>query len=120
MSMPKLSNSPAIYPQQADILPSTYGIPPDEPWHLLRLRRNSNFKASSQLKGRRFTHIIPTRAIERQWSNRMMPAQDPLFPGYMFCQFSTSNGKTLLATPGPLRSFRLEPIFLVEQQDRNS
>jgi len=27
MSMPKLSNCPAIYPQQAGILPSTYGPP---------------------------------------------------------------------------------------------
>jgi hypothetical protein len=68
MSMPKLSNCPAIYPQQAGILPSTYGIHPDA-WHLLHFRRNSDFRVSSQLKGRGFTHIIPTRAIEQQWSS---------------------------------------------------
>jgi hypothetical protein len=84
MTMPKLSNSPAIYPQHADILPSTYGIPPEDPWHLLRLRRNSNFKVSSQLKACGFTHSIPTRAIERQWSNRMGTAQVPLSPRVIY------------------------------------
>jgi hypothetical protein len=119
MSMPKLSNCPAIYPQQAAIIPSTYGIPAGDPWHLLRLRLSSNFKVSSPLKARSFTHIIPTRLIEQQQSNRMMTAQFPLFPGYMFCQFSRSNSKTLPSTPGPPRSFPLELIFPVEQQDSN-
>ena len=96
MSMPKPSNYPAIYPQQADILPSTYGIPLRGPGHLSRIRRTWDFKVASSHKSCGFSHVIPTRAVERQRSNRT--AQVPLIAGHVFHQCSTSNRKTSLST----------------------
>ena len=121
MSVHKLFNSPAFYSKQSDILLSTYGITPEDPWYVLLVRRKSDFKVSSQPEARGFTHMLPTRALEKQWSDRRVTAQVPLFPGYIFCQFNTSQREILLSTPGVSSVISFGDNFaLVGQRDIDS
>jgi len=58
------------------------------PWYAVRVRSRFEKLASADLRAKGFEEFLPLYSSRHQWSDRVKKAEDPLFPGYLFCRFS--------------------------------
>src|SRR5664280_616571 len=72
-------------------------------WFLLVAHPNRERYVAEGLQARGLEVFLPMHTVRRQWSDRVKIYDAPLFPGYLFCRFSSILvAKRILAvtTPG--------------------
>ena len=70
------------------------------PWYAVRTKANFEAVVASSLKAKGYECFLPTYITDRQWSDRVMRINMPLFPGYMFCRIDLRKKLTVISTPG--------------------
>ena len=69
-------------------------------WYACRTRPRAEKRAGQLLKLRGVDSYVPLLERERQWSDRKKRIGFPLFPGYVFGQFSLAKVHEVLRVPG--------------------
>jgi transcription antitermination factor NusG len=73
------------------------------PWFALQTKPRSEKQVERLLTHKGYECCLPTYRQKRRWSDRVVEAELPLFPMYIFCRFNSSAiGKAIL-TPGVTR-----------------
>ena len=70
------------------------------PWYALRVKSRYENTVATHLQGRGYESFLPVYKCQRRWSDRFKEIELPLFPGYVFCQFSPLNRLPILSIPG--------------------
>jgi transcription antitermination factor NusG len=90
--------SPAVVVAQA------LTIPPfsmhQHPWYGVRTRLKQEKLAAANLEYRGFQPYLPVYKVRRRWSDRVVTAELPLFPGYVFCRFDHFQRLPVISSPG--------------------
>src|SRR5215469_2039262 len=74
--------------------------PDPRKWYALQVRTRWEQSTSSLLAGKGYQTLLPTYKIKKDWGRRLREVSEPLFPGYVFCQFDAHNRLPVLITPG--------------------
>ncbi|MEX2156187.1 MAG: UpxY family transcription antiterminator [Gemmatimonadales bacterium] len=87
-------------------------------WYACRTRPRAEKRAGQLLRLRGVESYVPLLERERQWSDRTKRVGFPLFPGYVFAQFSLAMVHDVLGTPGVVTIVRndgnLAPVRVEE------
>lgn len=78
-------------------------VPSPEPlpaWYGVRTRSNYEKLTAEMLSGKGYEAYLPTYRARRQWSDRTVEKELPLFAGYLFCRFDPQYRLPILTTPG--------------------
>ncbi|MFL6463541.1 MAG: transcription termination/antitermination protein NusG [Bryobacteraceae bacterium] len=70
------------------------------PWYGLRTKSKHEYVAAKALEGQGYESYLPLHRRRRQWSDRVVESEQPLFPGYVFCRFNAQQRMPILATLG--------------------
>jgi transcriptional antiterminator RfaH len=70
------------------------------PWYGLRTKSKHEYVALKALGGQGYESYLPLHRRRRQWSDRVVESEQPLFPGYVFCRFDAQQRLPILATLG--------------------
>jgi transcription antitermination factor NusG len=72
-------------------------------WYAIYTSANHEKKVAAQLVRLGVEHFLPTYESVRQWSDRRVRLQLPLFPGYLFAHTALRDRLPILQTPGVVR-----------------
>jgi len=72
-------------------------------WYAIYTSANHEKKVAAQLARLSVEHFLPTYESVRQWSDRRIRLQLPLFPGYLFAHIALRDRLPILQTPGVVR-----------------
>jgi transcriptional antiterminator NusG len=72
----------------------------EKQWFALRTRARHEKVVRERLSGHRVDHLLPTVVRVSQWKDRKKHIEEPLFPGYCFARFVSSERITILEVPG--------------------
>jgi transcription antitermination factor NusG len=75
-------------------------------WFLVVVRVNHERKVADRLQAKGYEVFLPMHAVRRQWGARLATYVAPLFPGQLFCRFSSilvAREPMVLSTPGVIR-----------------
>jgi len=70
------------------------------PWYGIRTRSNYEKTTSAVLASKGYSEYLPLYRVKRRRPDRVVHAEFPLFPGYVFCRFDSSQCLPILNTPG--------------------
>jgi transcriptional antiterminator NusG len=70
------------------------------PWYGIRIRSNQEKTAVISLKSRGYEPFLPLYRARRRRSDRVVTAELPLFPGYIFCRFDHKQRLPIMTAPG--------------------
>ena len=73
------------------------GIPQ---WYALTVKHQHEFPARIALRFKGHETLLPTYRARREWSDRIVERELPLFSGYVFCRFPHRDRAKVLDTPG--------------------
>lgn len=81
-------------------------------WFALQIKAGHERATALMLRHKGYEEFLPLRKVRRRWSDRTKELEVPLFPGYMFCQFSPDIGSPIITTPGVIRLLGIgkEPV----------
>jgi len=65
---------------------SEYGIN----WYAIQVRPRAEFSTANILLSKGLEPYVPQYRATRQWSDRQVKVDLPLFPGYVFCRFDAT------------------------------
>lgn len=88
---------------ESEILPAKT-LDSTRPWHVLYVRSNCEKMVVRHLTVRAIEYYLPLYRERVRWSDRVVVTERPLFPGYIFARFATSNSMPALTAPGVIRS----------------
>lgn len=72
----------------------------DDPrWYVLFVRSNQEKRVAEHLRGRGVENYLPCYASLRQWKDRRVTLQMPLFPGYVFVRLPLLERMKVLTVP---------------------
>ncbi len=69
-------------------------------WYGLRTKSKHESVTARALEGQGYQSYLPTHRRRRQWSDRVVESEQPLFPGYVFCRFDAKQRLPIITTPG--------------------
>lgn len=69
-------------------------------WYALRTKSRHEKLVRDRLSGLGMQPFLPLQKIKRQWSDRKVVTELPLFQGYCFARFALVDRMTILQTPG--------------------
>jgi len=69
-------------------------------WRALTVKSRHEKVAAQSLRGRGLEEFLPLYTSRRQWSDRSVTVEMPLFPGYVFCRVSQQQRVQALTAPG--------------------
>jgi transcription termination/antitermination protein NusG len=72
-------------------------------WFALQTKPRNEKKTESLLRQKGYECFMPTYKLKRKWSDRTVAIDSPLFPGYVFCRFSSSALGKAISTQGVIR-----------------
>jgi transcription antitermination factor NusG len=72
-------------------------------WYAIYTSANHEKKVAAQLARLGVEHFLPTYESVRQWTDRRVRLQLPLFPGYLFAHTALRDRLPILQTPGVVR-----------------
>lgn len=75
----------------------------DGSWFALQIKAGHERATALMLRHKGYEEFLPLCKVKRRWSDRIKEIQVPLFPGYLFCQFSPHVGAPIITTPGVIR-----------------
>lgn len=70
------------------------------PWYAVRTRSNCEKIAALSLKSKGYEQYLPLYRRRRRQFDRILEAEVPLFPGYVFCRPNPDIRFPIVATPG--------------------
>lgn len=70
------------------------------PWYGLRTKSKHEHVAARALEGQGYQAYLPVHRRRRQWSDRVVQSEQPLFPGYVFCRFDPQQRLPIITTLG--------------------
>ncbi len=73
------------------------------PWFAVQVRTLHEGPIAALLRAKGYEPFHATCKCRRQWSDRIKVVDQPLFPGYLFCQFDVQKRLAILMTPGVIR-----------------
>ena len=91
------------------IIQPNKGMVPDGPgladytetrWYALYTCANRERRVADQLRSRGIEHFLPQYESLREWKDRKVRLQLPLFPGYVFVHLALQNRLCVLQIPG--------------------
>ncbi|MBX9603861.1 MAG: UpxY family transcription antiterminator [Bryobacteraceae bacterium] len=71
-------------------------------WFALNVRHQQERVAERFLSEQKLETLLPLFRTRRQWSDRVVQLELPVFPGYLFCRYGSGNKLQVLRTPGVL------------------
>jgi transcription antitermination factor NusG len=74
-----------------------------DPWFALQTKPRNERKAERLLREKGYECFTPTYRLKRKWSDRVVEIDLPLFPGYVFCCFTSSALGKAISTRGVVR-----------------
>ncbi|WP_263353011.1 transcription termination/antitermination protein NusG [Acidicapsa acidisoli] len=74
-----------------------------DPWHVLHVVSNHEKLVAQHLGVRSLEHYLPLYTERVKWTDRIVVAERPLFPGYLFVRFLPQSRRSVISTPGVLR-----------------
>jgi len=69
-------------------------------WYALHVRTRFEKVVARNLRGKGYEEFLPVYRRVNRWSDRTKEIELPLFPGYVFCRFNSSNRLPILTVPG--------------------
>ena len=69
-------------------------------WYALRTRSRHERLVRDRLTGLGMEPFLPLQKVKRQWSDRKVVTELPLFQGYCFARFALVDRMTILQMPG--------------------
>lgn len=69
-------------------------------WFALRVKSRHEKAVACNLQAMEFASFTPLYTARHQWVDRQKTLQLPLFPGYVFCQFSPGDRFSVMRAPG--------------------
>jgi transcription antitermination factor NusG len=72
-------------------------------WYAIQVRQRAEFSTATILIGKGLEPFVPKYQTTRQWSDRKVKVDLPLFPGYIFCRFNAAIQMPVLTTAGVVR-----------------
>jgi len=72
----------------------------NEKWYALKVRPRWEKQVSTNLTTKGYQLFLPLYQRKARWSDRVKTLEEPLFPGYLFCQFDVLKRLPILQTPG--------------------
>lgn len=87
-------------------------------WHALYVRSRSEKKVLSQLEEMGVEAYLPLITVVRQWSDRRMKVEEPLFKSYVFVRSNSKQYIPILNVYGVVRfvCFEREAVVVPENQ----
>lgn len=79
------------------------GTVEERPWYVIQTRSRFEKKCTDFLTKNGVSVYLPLQKKMSVWSDRIKQIEIPLFPGYLFVQFSESERYQILNTPGIVR-----------------
>lgn len=73
------------------------------PWLAIHTRSRHEHVLNRELAKRGIESFLPLRKVTRQWSDRRMVIEEPLFRGYLFVQIAMEDRLRALSCPGAIR-----------------
>lgn len=73
------------------------------PWYALQTKPRAEKQVERLLYNKGYDCLLPTYRQKRQWSDRIVESETPLFPAYIFCRFSPQALGKAISTPGVVR-----------------
>lgn len=73
---------------------------PDPRWYALTVKPNHERAAAQALESKGLETFVPLYRSRRRWSDRIKELELPLFAGYVFCRFASTERARILSTPG--------------------
>ena len=72
-------------------------------WYAIQVRPRSEIATAKALSGKGFEPLVPLYKSRRNWSDRKVNLDLPLFPGYIFCRFDARTRLPIMTTPNVVR-----------------
>jgi len=72
----------------------------NEAWYALKVRPRLEKQISANLSAKGYELFLPLYKRKTRWSDRLKTLDEPVFPGYVFCQFDVTKRLPILQTPG--------------------
>jgi transcription antitermination factor NusG len=69
-------------------------------WFVLYVQSRHEKFVSTLLKTKGIATCLPLTVTLRKWCDRLKHVEEPIFPGYVFCQFDPKVRAPILGTPG--------------------
>lgn len=69
-------------------------------WYAIRVKSNRENVVAASLESKGLQRFLPTYVTRRQWSDRVMETEVPLFKGYVFCLLDIAEKLPVLTIPG--------------------
>ena len=76
---------------------------PAQQWYALAVKPRHDRAVSGALEHKGYQTLVPLYKKRRRYSERTRESELPLFPGYIFCRFSSSIRLPILTTPGVMQ-----------------
>ncbi len=73
---------------------------PKFPWYGIRTRSNQERNVAASFAGKGYECFLPVYRQRKRWSDRVVVAEVPLFPGYVFCRFDYWQRLPIMTTIG--------------------
>jgi transcription antitermination factor NusG len=80
--------------------PSLATPEPALPWYGIRTKPKFERVTATALENQGYSAYLPLCTRRRQWSDRTVETELPLFPGYLFCRFDVLQRLPILTTHG--------------------
>ena len=77
--------------------------PPELRWFALYVRVRHERTVERQLAEKGLEAFLPCYVARRQWADRLKMIEFPLFPGYLFCRFTSQQRGAVLSAFGVVR-----------------
>jgi transcriptional antiterminator RfaH len=74
-----------------------------DPWQVLHVATNHEKLVGQHLAVRSVEHYLPLYTERAKWTDRVVIAERPLFPGYLFVRFVPQGRRSVISTPGVIR-----------------
>ncbi len=89
-----------------------------ERWFAAYVCVNHEKRLAEQMAQRSIECFLPLYTSRRQWKDRRVTLQMPLFPGYLFVHFAAEERQRVLGLPGLVRLVSVcgEPVSLPEDE----
>jgi transcription antitermination factor NusG len=99
-------------------VPELLGAYVEPSWYVAYTRANHEKRVAVQLEGRTVEHFLPFYKSVRQWKDRRVQLELPLFPGYVFVRLPLRDRLRVVEIPGVVRfvGFDGHPAALSEQE----
>jgi transcription antitermination factor NusG len=97
---PSSNQDPSALPVLSHTVPEGEDLHATESWYAVYTCANREKQVAARFASRGIEHFLPLYESVREWSDRRVKLQMPLFPGYLFVSAALRNQLRILTVPG--------------------